>query len=105
MNVDVLIAEIILGEATEQDLPVLCVHDSFIVDYRKTKLLKDLMASASKAVVGQALPIAGDWMGWDEVPEDRRDDFEEVRYVEPTRGSRERQAMFEQAVLKDESKR
>jgi len=44
------------------------------------------------------LPIASDWTGLDEVEEERRDDLVEVRRVEQTRGSLERQAMFEKAI-------
>lgn len=101
MNVDARIAEDVVRSAVVRDLPVLCVHDSFIVDYRQTKLLKFLMAAASKRVVGRVLPIASDWMGWDEVPEDRRDDFAEVRYIEPTMGSRTRRAIFDAAMSAD----
>lgn len=87
MNVDARIAEDVLWSAAVRDLPVLCVHDSFIVDYRRTKFLKFLMAKSSKRIVGRVLPIASDWMGWDEVPEEKREDFVDIRRIEPTRGS------------------
>lgn len=95
MYVDARIADRVLSAATARDLPVLCVHDSFLVDYRETKPLKLLMELSSRGVVGQALPIASDWVGWDELDEDRRDDYVDVRFVEPTRGSRERRRAFE----------
>ena len=76
---------------------MLCVHDSFIIDYRLTKTMKFLMALASRRVVGSVLPISYDWMGWDELPEERRDSYADVRRIEPTRGSLERRALFEKA--------
>jgi len=101
MNVDSRIAEGVLKAAVEQNLPVLCVHDSFIVDYRQVKPLKALMARESERVVGHPLPIANDWMGWDEVPEERREDYAEMRRLETKRGSLERRALFEAAVVRD----
>ncbi|SHM55911.1 hypothetical protein SAMN05444398_1228 [Roseovarius pacificus] len=97
MNVDSRIAEIVLRSAVGREIPVLCVHDSFIIDYRLTKTLKFLMGLASRRVVGSVLPMASDWMGWDELPEERRDSYVEVRRIEPTRGARERRALFEEA--------
>ena len=97
MNVDARIADGVLRAATARNLPVLCIHDSFVVDYRKTKLLKFLMGLSSRRVVGHTLPIASDWMGWDEVDEQRRDDYVEARSVQPTRGSMERRKVFEGA--------
>ena len=44
------------------------------------------------------LSISSDWLGLDEVPEDRREDFVEVRRKPPCRGSRERRKLFEAAV-------
>ena len=98
MNVDARIAEDVLRSTVAHNLPVLCVHDSFIVDYRRTKLLKLFMAAGSKRVVGHVLPIASDWMGLDEVPEDRREEFVEVRRKPPCRGAEERRKLFEAAV-------
>lgn len=98
MNVDARIAEDVLRRAAQQNLTVLCVHDSFVADYRRTKLLKLLMGLASKKVVGEVLPISSDWMGLDEVPEDRKEDYVSVREKPPCRGSRERRRLFEEAV-------
>ncbi|MHA7829053.1 MAG: hypothetical protein ACX93P_16010 [Roseovarius sp.] len=97
MNVDARIAEEVLAAAVDESLSVLCVHDSFIVDYRRVKRLHFLMARSSRRVVGRVLPTAHEWLGLDEVPEDRREDYAEIRRIEPTRGSRERRAAFEDA--------
>jgi len=56
------------------------------------------MGLSCREVVGEVLPIASHWMGLDEVPEDRRDDFISVRQQSPCRGSGERRKLFEAAV-------
>ncbi|MEQ8870653.1 MAG: hypothetical protein RIC92_18130, partial [Roseovarius sp.] len=98
MNVDARIAEGVIRGAAGLNLPVLSVHDSFIVDYRQAMLLTKLMKKASTHVAGRPLPTSADWMGLDEVPEDRRDEYADVRRIEPTRGSIERRTMFEDVV-------
>jgi len=98
MNVDARIAEGVIRGALDLNLPVLCIHDSFIVDYRYAKLLTDFMTESSSHILGHRLPISGEWMGYDEVEEEYLDDYIDARHVQPTRGSRERRAMFEEAV-------
>ena len=61
MNIDGRIAERVHRHFTEQNVPVLSVHDSFIVDYTHVAELKRVMAEASEAVVGRALPVS--WTG------------------------------------------
>jgi hypothetical protein len=43
---------------TEQGVPVLSVHDSYIIDHMKVAELRQVMAETSQAVVGRALPTA-----------------------------------------------
>ncbi|WP_113913692.1 hypothetical protein [Roseovarius dicentrarchi] len=43
---------------TEKGVPVLSVHDSYIIDHMKVAELRQVMAEASEAVVGRALPTA-----------------------------------------------
>lgn len=66
MNLDAQIAELVLRHFTKLGIPVLSVHDSFIIDYRKVGMLKDVMAKASRQVAGQALPVEGYRLGLDE---------------------------------------
>lgn len=66
MNVDSQITAIIHQEFTTQAIPVLSVHDSYIVDYTRVAHLKDVMALASEQVVGKALPAANVLFGLDE---------------------------------------
>ena len=43
---------------TKQGIPILSVHDSYIIDHMKVAELRDVMAEASKAVMGLSLPTA-----------------------------------------------
>ncbi len=65
MNLDSQIAERVLGHFTRKGIPVLCIHDSFIIDYDYAGELRAVMAEASEAVVGKPLASAGR-MGLDE---------------------------------------
>lgn len=67
MNIDARIAERVLAHFTKQGVPVLCVHDSFIIDFTRVVELKQVMADAAKEIVGRALPLADKSAGWDEV--------------------------------------
>ncbi|WP_380053850.1 hypothetical protein ACFE33_12255 [Falsihalocynthiibacter sp. SS001] len=58
MRIDSDITAYIHRHFTEQGIPVLSVHDSYIVDYRLVKELREAMAKASEAVVGRALPTS-----------------------------------------------
>ena len=57
MFIDSQITDIVLAQALERNLPVLGVHDSFIVDYDHADSLRDMMNAATAAVVGTTLPI------------------------------------------------
>ena len=43
---------------TQKGVPVLSVHDSYIIDHMKVAELRQVMAEASEAVMGRALPTA-----------------------------------------------
>lgn len=75
MNVDAQIIERVHRHFTEQGQPVLTVHDSCIVDYTRAGELRQVMADASAAVVGRALPVSASGVGLDEVEPDQRDDL------------------------------
>jgi len=66
MNIDSRIAEKVLNHFTGQGVPVLCVHDSFIIDYTRSKELQQVMISAAGEVVGRELKVEGKGVGWDE---------------------------------------
>jgi hypothetical protein len=50
MNTDSKIAEIVIGEMTNFDVPVLTIHDSFIVANKHEALLRDVLYQAYKRV-------------------------------------------------------
>ncbi len=43
---------------TKRGIPILSVHDSYIIDHMKVSEVRDVMAEASKAVMGLSLPTA-----------------------------------------------
>jgi hypothetical protein len=47
MNIDSKIASLVLNHFTEMDIPVLCIHDSFIIQKDKAKDLKEALEVAS----------------------------------------------------------
>jgi hypothetical protein len=57
MYEDSQITDHVLTNATRFNLPVLGIHDSFIVDYRRVRTLRAWMGVAAKAVVGRDLPV------------------------------------------------
>jgi hypothetical protein len=67
MNVDARIAELVHRHFTAQGVPVLSVHDSFIIDYTRVGELKQVMADASAAVVGRAVAVSASALGVDEM--------------------------------------
>lgn len=58
MYLDSQITAQVHNHFTKQGIPVLSVHDSYIIDYMKVAELRHVMAEASKAVVGQPLPTS-----------------------------------------------
>jgi hypothetical protein len=70
MKVDSQIAELVHHWFTRKGVPVLSVHDSFIIDYTRVKELKRVMAAASRRVVGKALAVSADGLRLDEIAED-----------------------------------
>jgi len=75
MNVDARIAEMVHRHFTAQGVPVLSVHDSFIIDYTRVGELKQVMADASAAVVGRAMAVSQASPGADEMDPGVRLDF------------------------------
>lgn len=76
MGVDAKIAERVHRHFTAQGVPVLSVHDSFIIDYTRVTELKRVMAEASAAVVGRAMAVSSNAAGLDEMDPAVRLEFE-----------------------------
>ena len=56
MNVDSTIANIVVDYFTEQSVPVLCIHDSFIIQHDKEEELKRVLHRTAVQVAGKAIP-------------------------------------------------
>jgi hypothetical protein len=54
---------------TYQNIPILCVHDSFIVDYNFGSALKEVMKTAARTVVGSEIHLSNNYPGLDEAPD------------------------------------
>ncbi|NOX40908.1 MAG: hypothetical protein GXP05_10445 [Alphaproteobacteria bacterium] len=95
MHIDSQIAERVLRWCAIKDLPVLCVHDSFIIDYNHSLLLKLAMSLASKAVLGVSLAVSQNFVGLDDLEGEKlRADYVEVRALERTKGYLERKKVI-----------
>lgn len=67
MNTDGKIAEFIHRWFTRRGVPVLSVHDSFIVDYTRVEELKRVMGVASKYFAGMTLAVEASGQGLDAI--------------------------------------
>jgi hypothetical protein len=91
----------VLNLFTAAGIPVLCVHDSFIVPYSEVGRLKRTMAAASRGVVGHALPFEASGPGLDEMadrPPEVVLDYIQWRQTERCAGYLERQRALEGAL-------
>ena len=50
MNIDSQIANLVIDHFTQKDIPVLCIHDSFIIQYDKEPELRSILESDSKLI-------------------------------------------------------
>lgn len=51
MNIDAKIAEHVIGRFTQSDIPILCIHDSFVVLMRHNGFLRTCMKEAIETVL------------------------------------------------------
>ena len=78
MYLDSCIAERVHHHFTTQSVPVLSVHDSYIIDYTRVAELRDVMSTASQEVVGEPLATTANGIGLDSFsgePDDHLLDF------------------------------
>jgi hypothetical protein len=90
----------VLNIFTAANIPVHCVHDSFIVPYSVAGRLQRTMAAASRGVVGHALPFDATNTGLDEMTDWPRNvvlDHVTWRQTERCAGYLERQRALEVA--------
>ncbi|MBN8190428.1 hypothetical protein JF540_27765, partial [Salipiger thiooxidans] len=99
MYKDSLITSSILGFFTLKGIPVLSVHDSYIIDHWHVDELRDVMAHASRATTGFELPTAiklPDRPEYSDVSsEDLRQYVDVTRRIEPSAGYIARMKAFE----------
>lgn len=55
MNLDSQIANMIIDHYTKQDIPIFCVHDSFIINWKREEELRRIMDMASVQVNGKPI--------------------------------------------------
>jgi len=55
MNLDSQIANMIIDYYTKQDIPIICVHDSFIINWKREEELRRIMDMASVQVNGKPI--------------------------------------------------
>ncbi|TFH67530.1 hypothetical protein E3W66_08595 [Gammaproteobacteria bacterium LSUCC0057] len=63
MRLDGEIAYEVIKEFTKRKLPILCVHDSFIVEHTQDDILRKLMDKMTSKVVGRKLTLESDTLG------------------------------------------
>lgn len=61
MYVDSEITRYIINEFVKMDIPILSVHDSYLIQHKQIINLKNIMNEATKAVVGKQLKFAQDF--------------------------------------------
>lgn len=91
MYTDSCIMDRVIRHCTRMELPVLTVHDSAIVPYTHTKVLKAAMIQAAVEVVGREIPVEAKTLGlddetWDDNPAYVRQEFIDSRETERCQG-------------------
>ncbi len=55
MNIDSQIANMVIDHFTQKDVPVLCIHDSFIIQYDKEPELRRILDQATHQVTNYTI--------------------------------------------------
>ena len=101
MKTDSEIANHVITAMTRKGIPVLCVHDSFIIDYEHSQQLKTVMRSVSQYVVGHPIPVSNNYQGLDEVRASTPQlvhDYQQLRHLDRCPEYRVRQRLFAERV-------
>lgn len=67
MCLDSQIASRIINYFTRRDIPILCVHDSFLINYRLARKLKIVMDAVARSMIGCPISLSNNYFGLDEV--------------------------------------
>jgi hypothetical protein len=98
MYTDSQLAEHVIYLFAHRGIPVLCVHDSFIIDYRYGGWLKRVMAQATKSIIGREVATSHNYLGRDETEKmspDYLDDYVAFRHRVVCPASETRRRLFE----------
>jgi hypothetical protein len=102
MNTDSRIAEIVIRRMTAFGFPVLCIHDSFVIDYNHAIPLKLAMDHATRSILGKEVATQDNYIGLGEYQRGnpaRVDDYIEVRHRDSTPGYLARRRVFEERMI------
>ena len=55
MNIDSQIANLVIGHFTQQGIPILCIHDSFIIEYDKEPELRRILDQATHQITSSRI--------------------------------------------------
>ncbi|WP_171211866.1 hypothetical protein [Ruegeria sp. HKCCA5426] len=106
MNLDSLMASMVIRHFTRQKIPVLCIHDSFLIGYSYAIRLKTAMNLAAKRVLGCPVALSNNYLGLDEVERSTPslvDDYMDMRHLPRTHAYRVRQRIFSERLAYLES--
>ena len=81
MYQDSKIVEYVINEFTQLGVPILSVHDSFLIQHDKVLDLKDYMIEASEAVLGKALDFDQDYYDYTEAVQFRHLDLDYYHHL------------------------
>ena len=101
MNTDAAMAAHVIRAFTRINIPVLCVHDSFLINYELAGRLKIAMGAASIRALGHRVAVPNNYQGLDEVKKvtpDLVDDNVQMRHREPCPEYLTRQRLFAERV-------
>jgi hypothetical protein len=101
MNTDSWIAAHILRIFTRLQIPVLSVHDSFIIDYSMARRLKSGMGAAAINALGCQVALSNNYLGLDEVQRaspDLVDDYVRLRHRPRCPAYEVRQRIFKERL-------
>jgi hypothetical protein len=99
MNQDSQVAAEVIRIMTNLGIPVLCIHDSFVVDYNHAVQLRAAMMLACHRVLGRDVKQARNYMGKDQVERETPDllsDYIDFREIDRSPGYQARKRRFEE---------
>ena len=106
MNLDGKIAEYIIDKFTNNNIPVLCIHDSFIVPFNQDNLLRKTMNEGIMQITNQGLPnIDRKWLGFTELNSvkhlDRDLYLDRIKHLGETAPNRSKGYIYRQQLFEE----